>query len=59
MLQVLLEITVTISQTQYSLTGVQGTTALGTTTRTAEIFDFQAVATQYSRTRTIQIPRAA
>jgi hypothetical protein len=43
----------------HALTGVQGTTALGTIVKTAEVFNFQAVANQYSRVRTIKIPRAA
>ena len=43
----------------HALTGIQGTTALGTTIKTAEVFNFQAVANQYSRARTIKIPRAA
>ena len=43
----------------HALTGIQGTTALGTIVKTAEVFNFQAVANQYSRARTIKIPRAA
>ena len=43
----------------HALTGIQGTTALGTIIKTAEVFNFQAVANQYSRARTIKIPRAA
>jgi hypothetical protein len=43
----------------HALTGVQGTTTLGTITKTAVVFNFQAVANQYSRARTIKIPRAA
>ena len=43
----------------HALTGVQATTTLGTITKTAVVFNFQAVATQYSRVRTIKIPRAA
>tara|TARA_R110000772_G_scaffold254373_1_gene370339 strand:+ start:86 stop:502 length:417 start_codon:yes stop_codon:yes gene_type:complete len=42
-----------------TLTGVQGTTVIGTITKTAVIFDFEAVASQYSRSRTINIARAA
>ena len=43
----------------HALTGVQATTTLGTITKTAVVFNFQAVANQYSRARTIKIPRAA
>jgi hypothetical protein len=43
----------------HALTGVQATTTLGTIVKTAEVFNFQAVANQYSRARTIKIPRAA
>jgi hypothetical protein len=43
----------------HALTGVQATTTLGTITKTAVVFNFQAVANQYSRVRTIKIPRAA
>jgi len=43
----------------HALTGVQGIIALGTIVKTAEVFNFQAVANQYSRARTIKIPRAA
>ena len=43
----------------HALTGVQATTTLGTITKTAIVFNFQAVANQYSRARTIKIQRAA
>jgi hypothetical protein len=43
----------------HALTGVQATTTLGTITKTAVVFNFQAVANQYSRARTIKIQRAA
>jgi hypothetical protein len=43
----------------HALTGVQGTTTLGTITKTAVVFNFAAFANQYSTARTIQIPRAA
>jgi hypothetical protein len=43
----------------HSLTGIQGTTVIGTITKTAVIFDFEAVASQYSRSRTVNIARAA
>lgn len=42
-----------------TLTGIQGTTVIGTITKTAVIFDFEAVASQYSRSRTVSIARAA
>jgi len=43
----------------HALTGVQATTTLGTITKTAVVFNFQAVANQYSRARTNKIQRAA